>query len=104
MKAARGRRSLRAPQRIFLRGREAAFPLPDLSIVVFILSVVAAFAVPALKEVILRARTSAVANDLRVFAGAFQAYAHDHGDWPPGDVAPGEFPPGMAGYLGKTNW
>ena len=43
-------------------------------------------------------------NDLRVYAGAFQAYAQEHGDWPPGGGAPGVFPPGMEGYLSQTNW
>jgi len=43
-------------------------------------------------------------NDLRVYAGAFQAYAQEHGDWPPGGMAPGVFPPGMEGYLSQTNW
>lgn len=52
----------------------------------------------------LNARSSAVMNDLRVYAGAFQAYAQEHGDWPPGGGAPGAFPPGMEGYLNQTNW
>ena len=42
--------------------------------------------------------------DLRVFSAAFQSYAQEKGDWPPGDAVPGAFPPGMAGHLGKTNW
>jgi len=83
---------------------EAGFTLLELSVVVFIISLTAALAVPALKQVNLEARSSTVANDLRVFSGAFQAYAHEHGDWPAGSGAPGEFPTGMEGYLGATNW
>jgi type II secretory pathway pseudopilin PulG len=64
----------------------------------------AAIAVPALKRNMISARTSAVMNDLRVFAGAFQTYAQEHGDWPPGGGSPGTYPPGMEGYLGPTNW
>ncbi len=52
----------------------------------------------------LNARASVVMNDLRVYAGAFQAYAQEHGDWPPGGGAPGTFPAGMEGYLSQTNW
>jgi general secretion pathway protein G len=52
----------------------------------------------------MNARSSVVMNDLRVFAGAFQVYAQEHGDWPPGGGAPGSFPPGMEGYLNQTNW
>lgn len=70
----------------------------------FIVSVVAAFAVPALKRSALEARSVAVLNELRVFAGAFQTYAHAHGDWPAGPALPGEIPAGMQPYLGTTSW
>jgi type II secretory pathway pseudopilin PulG len=60
--------------------------------------------VPALKKNAINARSSAVMNDLRVYASAFQAYAQEHGDWPPGGGAPGVFPAGMDGYLSQTNW
>jgi prepilin-type N-terminal cleavage/methylation domain-containing protein len=83
---------------------EAGFSLLELSVVVFIISVIAAFAVPALKQTLLESRARAVANDLRVYAGAFQAYAQEKGDWPAGDAVPGAFPTGMTGSLGKTNW
>ena len=59
---------------------------------------------PALKKNAINARSSAVMNDLRVYSGAFQAYAQEHGDWPPGGGAPGVFPAGMEGYLSQTNW
>ena len=94
-------RAARAPARVF---GKAGFTLLELSIVVFIISVVAALAVPALKQVNLEARSSATANDLRVFSGALQTYVHEHGDWPPGTGTPGEYPAGMEGYLGPTNW
>jgi prepilin-type N-terminal cleavage/methylation domain-containing protein len=80
------------------------FSLLELSVVIFIISVIAAFAVPALKQTLLESRARAVANDLRVYAGAFQAYAQEKGDWPAGDAVPGAFPAGMTGSLGKTNW
>lgn len=69
-----------------------------------IIGILAAASVPALKKNALNARSSAVMNDLRVYAGAFQAYAQEHGDWPPGGGPPGSFPPGMDGYLNQTNW
>lgn len=94
------RQSLAEPLRRAARG----FTLLELSIVLFIISVVAALAVPAFKQVQLNARSGAVMNDLRVFTGAFQAYAHDRGDWPPGDGTPGGTPSAMQGYLGVTSW
>ena len=72
--------------------------------VVLIIGILAALSVPALKKNALNARSSAVMNDLRVYAGAYQAYAQEHGDWPPGGGAPGTFPAGMDGYLSSTNW
>jgi prepilin-type N-terminal cleavage/methylation domain-containing protein len=83
---------------------EGGFTLLEIAVVVFIISAVAAIAVPALKQVSLEARSVAVANDLRVFSGALQAYVHDHGDWPAGNDGPGVFPPGMEGYLRQTSW
>jgi prepilin-type N-terminal cleavage/methylation domain-containing protein len=84
--------------------REGGFTLLELSIVLLIVSVIAIFAAPAIKETILEARARAVAHDLRVYASAFQTYAQEKGDWPPGDAVPGSFPAGMSGRLGQTNW
>ncbi len=72
--------------------------------VVLIIGLLAAAAVPALKKNAMNARSSAVMNDLRVFAGAFQAYAQEHGDWPPGGLGPGVFPAGMDGYMNAAKW
>jgi type II secretory pathway pseudopilin PulG len=72
--------------------------------VTLIIGLLAAMAVPELKKNMINTRSSAVMNDLRVYAGAYQAYAQEHGDWPPGGGAPGVFPPGMEGYLSSTNW
>ena len=98
-------------QRLPLSGRRTlrelgpdAFTLIEISIVIFIISLLAALAVPALKRAQMEARSAAVANDLRVFAAAFQAYTHEHGDWPLGDGSPGAFPAGMEESLGRTSW
>ena len=80
------------------------FSLLELSVTCFIISVVASLAVPAYIQVQLSARSAAVINDIRVFASAFQNYAHDKADWPPADETPGRIPDGMAGYLSTTNW
>jgi prepilin-type N-terminal cleavage/methylation domain-containing protein len=82
----------------------AAFTLIELAIVVGIISIVIAMAIPSAHQLLLQARSGAVENDLRVFSAAFQAYANEHGDWPAGDGTPGAFPIGMEGYLAQTNW
>lgn len=76
----------------------------ELSVVVAIISVVLAFAVPLARKLLLEARVAAVANDLRVFTAAFQTYAQERGDWPAGDGTPGVVPPAMSGYLNDTAW
>ena len=86
------------------RSRCAGFSLIELAVVVGILSVVLAIAVPIAVKLLMQAQSAAVENDLRVFNAAFQAYANEHGDWPAGDGTPGAFPEGMAGYLAETNW
>lgn len=80
------------------------FTLLELSIVVFIVSVLAMLAVPVLKRTILESRATAVVNDLRVFSATFQTYAHERGDWPTEETEPGVPPPSMAASLGTTNW
>jgi prepilin-type N-terminal cleavage/methylation domain-containing protein len=86
------------------RGGARAFTLLELSVTLFIISVLAALAVPSLKRVLLESRSVALANDLRAFAAAFEDYAHENSNWPPGGGAAGEFPAGMAGRLSRTNW
>jgi prepilin-type N-terminal cleavage/methylation domain-containing protein len=97
------RRRSKAGRLLRSRG-EAGFTLLELSVALFIISLVAAFAVPALKTALLESRARAVANDLRVFAGTFQTYAQEKGDWPEGDAVPGAYPAGMSGQLTNTNW
>jgi prepilin-type N-terminal cleavage/methylation domain-containing protein len=84
--------------------RDAAFTLVELAVVVLIISILAALAIPAMKRVYLHSRSTALINDLRVFAEAFQTYAHERSDWPPGEAIPGQFPTGMEGYLGASSW
>lgn len=82
----------------------SGFTLVELSVVVFIVSILATLSVPALKKARIEARSTAVINDLRVFSSALQSFAQERGDWPAGNSEPGAFPPGMEGYLRTTNW
>ncbi|HVU24567.1 MAG TPA: type II secretion system protein [Opitutus sp.] len=82
----------------------AGFSLVELAVVVAIISIFLAIALPIGKHLVRQARSAAVINDLRVFSAAFQTYANEHGDWPDGDGSPGAFPSGMESYLRQTNW
>lgn len=81
----------------------AAFSLVEIMVVVTIISLLAAIAVPALKSVKRRTVATAIANDLRTFAAAFDVYAHETGGWP-AESAEGVVPPEMATRLKGGDW
>ena len=74
------------------------FTLVEIMIVVVIIGILAVMAGVAFKHVRERAVATAVANDLRVFADAFQTYALENGDYP-ADVGPATLPSGMEEYI-----
>ena len=72
-----------------------AFTLVEISVVVTLLGLLIAMALPAYRHVTLRSKAAAVVNDIRVFATAFQTYSTQHGGWP-ASAAAGTIPPEMA--------
>jgi prepilin-type N-terminal cleavage/methylation domain-containing protein len=77
---------------------QRAFTLVELCVVVFIIGMLAAIALPTLKRISQKARVAAVANDLRTFTTALQTYNLQYGKWP-ADVTPGVMPKEMVGAL-----
>lgn len=78
--------------------------LLKVSLVFFITSALVAISAPTIKNALRAARAVAVANDLRQFASAFQAFAKTQGEWP-AEVGPdGSFPKSLAEQLRPTNW
>jgi type IV pilus assembly protein PilA len=78
--------------------RRRGFTLVEIMIVVVIIGLLAALAIPAFARVKQRAQNSRVANDLRVFAQAFDTYLMENGAWP-ADAAPGVVPTELVGRL-----
>lgn len=72
-------------------------------VVVLVISILAMLAVPTMAKIKRKAKTAAILNDFRVFAAAFDAYAHETGDWPP-ESAAGVVPPVMDTRLNSTAW
>ena len=70
-------------------------------IVVVIIGLLAAMAIPAFKRVQERSLASRIANDFRQFEAAFQRYNLENGGWPPAGV-PGVVPTGMSGMLPES--
>jgi prepilin-type N-terminal cleavage/methylation domain-containing protein len=83
------------------RGR--AFTLVEIMVAVAVVSVLCTMALPAFKRIQIRAKSTVVVNDLRVFSQAFDQYAAETGSWPP-DTAAGQMPPLMAGRLNSVQW
>ena len=85
------------------RGSESGFALVELMVVVLIISVLATLSIPALQRLKTRTKAAAVVNDFRVFATAFETYAHETGGWP-AETAAGVLPAVMAGRLTESAW
>lgn len=71
--------------------------------VITIISLLAAAAVPTIVKVKRRSLASVIANDFRVFATAFDTYAHEVDGWP-SEVDAGGVPPEMASRISTTGW
>lgn len=83
--------------------QSAAFSITELMIVITIISMLAALALPQLGKVRRQAAATAIANDLRTFAAAFDSYVHETGAWPAESDA-GTMPPEMANRLYANSW
>lgn len=88
--------SLKTPQ------SSHGFSLVEIMIVVVIIGLLAAIAIPAFMSSRTRSQATALANNFRVFSDAFEVYATENGTWPP-DAGPGGMPTGMAESLRKWN-
>lgn len=84
--------------------RREAFTLVEIMIVVAIIALLAAVAVPSMLRARERTRNAKFANAVRIADGAFETYAAEHGTYPL-DVARGVLPAGMKTYFGdKLDW
>ena len=81
------------------RGAAAGFTLVEIMIVVVIIGLLAAMALPAFQRSRQRSQAARLANDFRQFDSAFQRYLMENGSAPPASGGVGMVPAGMAGYL-----
>lgn len=84
-----------------LMRRNSAFTLIEIMIVVSIIALLAAIAVPAFMRARQRAQNAKFINALRIASAAIEQYATEHNRYP-ADANRGVVPTGMANYLGKT--
>jgi prepilin-type N-terminal cleavage/methylation domain-containing protein len=85
------------------RGRDGAFTLVELMIVVVIIGVLAAIAIPAMQRVQQAAKNTRFVSDLRTFAQSFEQYCLQQGTWPP-NVGAGVVPANMTTALQVSVW
>ena len=81
----------------------AGFTLVEIMIVVVIIGLLAALAIPSIQRVQRRSQNTRFVSDLRVFTQAFETYALQNGAWPP-NVGPGLVPAGLSGALQENVW
>lgn len=84
---------------------DRAFTLVEISVVVTLLGLLVAMALPAYRHVTIRSKAAAVTNDVRVFSTAFQTYSTQHGAWPltaAAGVIPPEIADAISGSFTKT--
>jgi prepilin-type N-terminal cleavage/methylation domain-containing protein len=75
------------------------FTLVEIMVVVVVIGLLAAMAIPAFQRVRMRSQATRYANDFRQFDAAFQRYALESGSLPSAAALGGTIPLGMAGYL-----
>jgi type IV pilus assembly protein PilA len=81
----------------------AAFTLVEIMIVVVIIGLLAAMAIPAFKRVQESSQNSRFISDLRTFAQGFETYATKNGTWP-ANAGTGVVPAGMSGEIKDSAW
>jgi prepilin-type N-terminal cleavage/methylation domain-containing protein len=82
--------------------RNAGFTLVEMMIVVAIISLLAAIAVPGFMRARQQSQTSRFLNALRVASNAIETYSAEHSGAYPPDVNRGILPPGFGSYLDAT--
>ncbi|MGH9368855.1 MAG: prepilin-type N-terminal cleavage/methylation domain-containing protein [Thermoanaerobaculia bacterium] len=87
-----------------MKKREAGFTLIELLIVIAIIGILAAIAIPNLLNAVQRGKQKRSMSDMRALATAIESYAVDNNYYPPAACNPGLFTGGTANVLGLSSF
>lgn len=79
------------------RSRSAGFTLVEIGVVVAVLGLLVAIAIPGYKRLTERSTNTVLNNDVRAAKSALEYYAFEKGSWPPDGA--GSWPTEVIGYL-----
>jgi len=79
------------------------FTLVEIMVVVVIIGLLAALALPAFQRSQRASQNARVINDFRIFVQSFEVYNTQSGSWPP-NAAAGAIPAGMSGNFKEDTW
>ncbi len=82
--------------------KDSGFTLVEIMIVVVIIGLLAAMAIPALNKVRTKAQATTIANDIRTFKDAIESYVLENGVFP--QVTGGGFPAVFSGWISEAKW
>lgn len=85
-----------------MKKRTAGFSLIEIAIVVLVIGILAAIAIPLFKQATSRSLMSTVENDLRVLSQQLLSYELELNEYPPTELTAGVFPSGMENRLSRT--
>ena len=85
------------------RNRKSGFTLVEIMIVVIIIGLLAALAIPAIHNSQKNAKSATFINDVRTYSAAAEVFSLETGDFPE-DVAPGAMPTGLGEYIPTMKW
>jgi len=79
------------------------FTLVEIMVVVVIIGLLAALAIPAFQRSQRASQNARAINDFRIFVQAFEVYNTQRGSWP-ANTGAGVVPPGMSGDFKQDAW